>query len=203
MVVPFYILPVYRRVSLIPHLRHTWYDQSFSILAILIDVMVPHCGFNSHFFLMANGMFPHVYLEFIIFFWWKVFQDFCTFILGFFVFLLPHLDSSLYVLDLRVFSPHQWIISFFSLWPHHMACSLARVCIQALGSESMESYTRSPGNSQPNGLSFNSFNRVFQREVLSFDEVWFSSFLLWTVLWVSHKILAYPKLMKIFSYSFF
>ena len=159
------------------------------------------------FFLMANGMFPHVYLAFIIFFWWKVFQDFCIFILGFFVFLLLHLDSSLYILDLPVFSPHQWIISFFfplatprGLWD---LSSLARVCTHALGNESMQCYTRSPENSQPSGLSFNSFNRVFQREVLYFDEVWFSSFLLWTVLWVSYKILAYPKLMKIFSYSFF
>ena len=81
--------------------------------------------------------------------------------------------------------------------------SLARVCTHALGSESMQCYTRSPENSQPSELSFNSFNRVFQREVLYIDEVWFSSFLLWTVLWVSYKILAYPKFMKIFSYSFF
>lgn len=94
---------------------------------MLIVVRVPHCGFNSLVF-QWHGMFPtcsfgthHLFL----FFGERSFKDFCTFILGFFVFLLLHLDKFfIYSGFTSVFSSPVDYLLFFSLWPHHVACGI-------------------------------------------------------------------------------
>lgn len=95
-------IPTGMRILISPHFQHHLLSVFF-FLAIVVGVVVPHCGFKLHLpnDLMMLSIFSCVYYLFLYFLWCKcLFKSFGHLFLNWIVFLFLSYMSYLYSLDM-------------------------------------------------------------------------------------------------------